>query len=135
MNEAITLILSGATGATVITMIDRLLQRWLDARAVKRAARNGKEIIDNAAIMDALRNLTITTEKQGRAQRILMYDRVRHLAQGFVEAGEPVPLTVRSDIDILYRSYRNDLDANGDLDALMELFYDLPIANGKQAHN
>ncbi|HMM32393.1 MAG TPA: hypothetical protein PKB13_11535, partial [Clostridia bacterium] len=126
-----TLILSGATGAAVIAMIDRLLQRWLDARAAKMAAKAGKEIIDNAAIMVELRALKNTVEKQGRAQRVLMYDRIRHLVQQLVEAGEPIPLGVRTDIDVMYRSYRGDLEANGDLAALMELFYDLPIAPGK----
>lgn len=131
--------MAGAAGAALIKLIDNVVQFFLARRAKRKDEEKAKEDADKekeASIDDVLAELAEikgillqygdTLNKHGNALRVTMYDKLDYLTNRFIKEGS-VPLGVRKDVDIIYRSYKNDLDANGDLAATMELFYALPI--------
>lgn len=137
MDSGITVFLAGAAGAAIIKMVDNVIQFFLARKAKREDDKQKEEQADKKASLDDVLNEIASlkemlskeanvTERQGNALRVFMYDKIDYLSNRFIEE-QSVPLGIRKDVDILYRSYKDDLEANGDLAAQMELFYSLPI--------
>lgn len=137
MDSGITVFLAGAAGAAIIKLFDNVIQFFLARRAKREDDRHEEEQAEKKASLDDVMNEIASlkemygkqvnvTERQGNALRVFMYDKIDYLSNRFIEE-QSVPLGIRKDVDILYRSYKDDLEANGDLAAQMELFYALPI--------
>lgn len=60
-----------------------------------------------------------------RAQKITMQDRIRHLAEKYIEAGE-ISFDNFNDLKTMHEIYHNDLHGNGFLDDIMEDVKSLP---------
>lgn len=122
MDNALIVIAGGVTGAAIVKLLDNIIVHILSRRAKKA----DKETVSLEAIYDVVQDISVQTARQGNALRVSMYDRIRYLVHNAINDGT-VPYGLRCDIDRLYRSYKNDLDANGDLASEMELFYNLPL--------
>ncbi len=60
------------------------------------------------------------------AQKIVMLDRIRHLGQQYIEAGE-VDFDDRRVLNAMHESYHNGLGGNGDADVIMRDVNALPL--------
>lgn len=121
MDSMLVMLLCSAAGGALITGISNIVQDALKRRAAKKT---GAATLED--VLKELKALTQKAERQGHAQRVLMYDRLNYLLERCIKVGS-VPYGLRGDINGLYESYRNDLDANGDLESLVALFRQLPI--------
>lgn len=60
-----------------------------------------------------------------KAQKITMQDRIRHLAEKYIEAGS-ISFDNFNDLKTMHEIYHNDLHGNGFLDDIMEDVKNLP---------
>lgn len=123
-NVLIVSVIGTAAGAALVTGLFNLLSDHLKRRADKRAGTVTLEDIKRS--MDGIAD---TVSKQGRAQRVIMFDRLNYLIERCIRE-RCVPYGLRQDVNALYESYKHDLAANGDLESLMVIFRQLPIEEG-----
>lgn len=60
----------------------------------------------------------------------VMYDRIRDLGQKYIQGGT-VDFDDRRILKEMHKSYHDGLGGNGDLDALMDAVYELPLKGAK----
>ena len=101
-------VLSGGIGAGVVTGIFTLLAN----RQKHKYERQDTETADVKALKTAM--------------RYLMLDRIRHLGEKYLTAGE-IDFDDRRLLNEMHDSYHNGLGGNGDLDILMQEVNRLPL--------
>jgi hypothetical protein len=119
-------LLTGASAAAVIKLIDNLLQ-WLLARKAKKedkAEAKAEETEKSAEqrIKDMEQSLNAVVE----GQRYILLDRIRYLGCAYLKNGE-VSFDDRRLLNMMHGVYHNGLGGNGDLNTLMEEVNDLPL--------
>lgn len=108
MNEVFTAILGGSAGAAVITGVFSLIKWGMDRGASKADKKEDNE--------DDIKT----------ALRILLYDRIKHLARSYIRKGS-ITTGDLEDLMMMHKVYHDILNGNGFLDELMEAVKELPI--------
>lgn len=128
--ELLGYLLTGATAAAVIKLIDNLLQWHLNRKAKKddkaeaeaeaKKKKSEKEEEEWKKHTDEMiADLTVGV-------RVILMDRIRYLGQKYI-ADEEVDFDDRHLLHEMHSVYHNTLGGNGDLDILMEEVNDLPL--------
>ncbi|MBR2679315.1 MAG: hypothetical protein IKE23_00875 [Exiguobacterium sp.] len=78
------------------------------------------------AIITAITARNKQSDSISAGVRILLYDRIKHLAKGYIHRGW-ITLEELEDLHSMHKIYHEDLDGNGFLDALMANAQALPI--------
>lgn len=121
-------ILGGAVGSSIVVGLFGLITWWLNRKAVKedrqadREEKNEKEAdLEMDKINKTLDNLTI-------AMRMLMYDRIKHLGNTYLDRGS-ISSEELADLLAMHKVYHEALNGNGFLDTVMDKVKALPVKN------
>lgn len=116
--EVLPLLLTGATGAAIVALLDHVIQWALGRKAKKDDARE----LDVASWHD-------DTDQKINAlvagQKYILLDRIQYLARAYIRDGE-ISFDDRRRLHQMHDAYHN-LGGNGDLDTLMEQVDELPL--------
>lgn len=119
-------LLTGASAAAVIKLIDNLIQ-WMLKR---KAAKEGKTEAEADKQKKSEQERLEATEKKLDALkigvRIILLDRIQHLGQAYIRDGE-VDFDDRRRLNDMHSVYHSSLGGNGDLDVLMHEVNSLPL--------
>ena len=119
-------LLTGATAAAVIKLIDNLIQWALKRKAAKEdkaeAEADRQEKSEEERMLDTERKLDALTV----GVRIILLDRIQYLGQIYIREGE-VDFDDRRRLNDMHSVYHNKLGGNGDLDVLMSEVNSLPL--------
>lgn len=119
-------LLTGATAAAVIKLIDNLIQWALKRKAAKEdkaeAEADRQEKSEEERMQDTERKLDALTV----GVRIILLDRIQYLGQIYIREGE-VDFDDRRRLNDMHSVYHNKLGGNGDLDVLMSEVNSLPL--------
>lgn len=85
-------------------------------KTAERLAAMEKQMNEQSAMLEATKE----------ALKYVLYDRIRHIAEGYIAAGE-VDFDDRRILNGMHHSYHFGLDGNGDLDNLMGGVNHLPL--------
>lgn len=114
--EVLGWVITGGVAAAVVKLIDNVVQ-WQLNRSGKAADRKRQ---DNAEIREAITGLQ-------RGQRVLLFDRIKHLGERYLIAGE-VDIDDRRNLHNMHDAYKA-LGGNGDLNILMNQVNQLDLKN------
>lgn len=119
-------LLTGASAAAVIKLIDNLVQWMLKRKAAKEDKTEAEADKQKKSEQERLE----TTEKKLDALkigvRIILLDRIQHLGQAYIRDGE-VDFDDRRRLNDMHSVYHSSLGGNGDLDVLMHEVNSLPL--------
>ena len=76
-------------------------------------------------IDDRISDIEGRLEGLKKAQKIMMQDRIRHLAEKYIESGS-ISFDNFNDLKTMHEIYHNDLHGNGFLDDIMDDVKELP---------
>lgn len=117
--EVLISIIGGAAGAALITGIFSLI-KWFLERKAKKADRKEEQSTDDIRKIEArVSEMQDTVDDLVIAMRMLMYDRIKHLAKSYIERGY-ITVEELEDLDKMHDVYHRNLNGNGFLDDLME---------------
>lgn len=121
-------ILGGAVGSSIVVGLFGLITWWLNRKAAKedrqadREEKNEKEAdLEMDKINKTLDNLTI-------AMRMLMYDRIKHLGNTYLDRGS-ISSEELADLLAMHKVYHEALNGNGFLDTVMDKVKAMPVKN------
>lgn len=121
-------ILGGAVGSSIVVGLFGLITWWLNRKAAKedreadREEKNEREAdLEMDKINKTLDNLTI-------AMRMLMYDRIKHLGNTYLDRGS-INSEELADLLAMHKVYHEALNGNGFLDTVMDKVKALPVKN------
>lgn len=121
-------ILGGAVGSSIVVGLFGLITWWLNRKAVKEdrqadwEEKNEREAdLEMDKINKTLDNLTI-------AMRMLMYDRIKHLGNTYLDRGS-ISSEELADLLAMHKVYHEALNGNGFLDTVMDKVKALPVKN------
>lgn len=119
-------LLTGATAAAVIKLIDNIIQWALKRKAEKEdkaeAETDRQERSEEERLQETERKLDALTV----GVRIILLDRIQYLGQIYIREGE-VDFDDRRRLNDMHSVYHNKLGGNGDLDVLMSEVNSLPL--------
>ncbi len=119
-------LLTGATAAAVIKLIDNIIQWALKRKAEKEdkaeAETDRQERSEEERMQETERKLDALTV----GVRIILLDRIQYLGQIYIREGE-VDFDDRRRLNDMHSVYHNKLGGNGDLDVLMSEVNSLPL--------
>ena len=121
-------ILGGAVGSSLVVGIFGLLTWWLNrkaAKADKREEAAEKKVEQKDTEMD---NIKQTLDNLTIAMRMLMYDRIKHLGNAYIDRGS-ITSDELADLIAMHGVYHDVLAGNGFLNALMDKVKALPVKN------
>lgn len=128
--ELLGYLLTGATAAAVIKLLDNLIIWHLNRKAKKDDESEAEEKAQEQQIEKDEKEWKQHTDETIAALtvgvRIILMDRIRYLGQKYLEEGE-VDFDDRRLLNQMHSVYHNTLGGNGDLDILMEEVDDLPL--------
>ena len=110
MSGTLTSLFGGAMGAAIVAGVFGLIMWALNRRTSRH---------DKAAQQ---------TEGLTCGLRILLYDRIKHLARAYIRR-ESITAEELEDLIIMHEIYHTQLGGNGFLDEVMQQVVDLPIKN------
>ena len=123
-------LLTGATAAAVIKLIDNLLIWFLDRKAKKadetEAEGKAKKKEVEMDEKEWKKHTDETIESLAIGMRVILMDRIRFIGQKYLKEGE-IDFDDRRLLNQMHGVYHNNLGGNGDLDILMEEVNDLPL--------
>lgn len=119
-------LLTGASAAAVIKLIDNLIQ-WMLKRKAEKEDKTEDEV-DKQKKSEQER-LEATEKKLDALKigvRIILLDRIQYLGQAYIRDGE-VDFDDRRRLNDMHSVYHSSLGGNGDLDVLMHEVNSLPL--------
>ena len=124
--EILVAIITGGALAAIIEGVREFLSWRRNRKAIqedRKEAKKESEIDDLKETMDALKSkVDVLVE----SQKFILFDRIRFLGQAYIEARE-IDFDDRRILNDMHRSYHDGLEADGDLDALMDEVNHLPL--------
>lgn len=128
--ELLGYLLTGATAAAVIKLIDNLIIWHLNRKAKKddetEAEEKAAEQKSEAEEKEWKKHTDETIEALAIGVRVILMDRIRYLGQEYIKDGE-VDFDDRRLLNQMHSVYHNTLGGNGDLDILMKEVDELPL--------
>lgn len=126
MENVLAYVLTGGCAAAGIKLIETLIV-WVLNRKAKKSDDEAEKDKEKAKVKEEEYELMVRTVNSLKtADRILMYDRIKHLCRSYLSSGE-VDFNDLEDLIEMHSCYHNDLGGNGNLDTLMELVKELPV--------
>ena len=130
MSDIVLSIIGGSAGATLIAGIFTLLQWLLNRKAQKEDRAADKKIADCTVRGQEIAAVRKLVDALYSANRILMYDRIKHLAKVYISR-EEITAEELEDLISMHECYHTDLGGNGFLDDLMAQVRHLPIVTAR----
>ncbi len=126
MSDVLVCILTGGVAAAGIKLIESVIVWRLNRKAKKEDDNTQKEVEKKKHDEAKYEELVSTVENLKTANRLLMYDRIKHLCRSYLRAGE-IDFNDLEDLVEMHDCYHKGLGGNGKLKELMELVEELPI--------
>lgn len=128
--ELLGYLLTGATAAAVIKLLDNLIIWHLNRKAKKSDEAEAEEKAEEKKAENDEKEWKKHTDKTIEALaigvRVILMDRIRYLGQEYIKDGE-VDFDDRRLLNQMHSVYHNTLGGNGDLDILMKEVDELPL--------
>lgn len=124
--EVILAIVGGSCGAAIVAGIFGLIQWRLNRKASKEDKAADRKAADCKARGEDIARVETQVKALYKANRIQLYDRIKHLGKAYISRQEISPEDLEDLID-MHRCYHDDLGGNGFLDEIMEQVRHLPI--------
>ena len=118
-------IAGGAVGAAVVNGVNERALHKMKRKEQKEDKTNDTEA-RLAVIEKQMAEQSAMLVAVAEADKYLLYDRIRHIGEGYIADGE-VDFDDRRMLNAMHDSYHNGLGGNGDLDKLMEAVNELPL--------
>ena len=112
-------LLKSAFGAGIVAGLFGLWQWRLNRKAQKEDKAADAKIVNCAARGAEIKQLQDTVDALVVANRMMLYDRVKHLAKTYIKRGY-ITVEEYEDLKRMHKVYHDNLDGNGFLDSLME---------------
>lgn len=129
--ELLGYLLTGATAAAVIKLLDNLIIWHLNRKAKKSDEAEAEEKAEERKAendeKEWKKHTDETIEALAIGVRVILMDRIRYLGQEYIKDGE-VDFDDRRLLNQMHSVYHNTLGGNGDLDILMKEVDELPLA-------
>lgn len=126
MSDVLVCILTGGVAAAGIKLIESVIVWRLNRKAKKEDDNTQKEKEQKKRDEAEYEELVSTVDNLKTANRLLMYDRIKHLCRTYLKAGE-IDFNDLEDLVEMHDCYHNSLGGNGKLNELMGLVKELPI--------
>lgn len=126
MKDVLVCVLTGGVAAAGIKLIESLIVWRLNRKAKKEDDNTQKETEKQKREDAEYEELVSTVENLKTANRLLMYDRIKHLCRSYLRDGE-IDFNDLEDLIEMHDCYHTGLGGNGKLNELMGLVKDLPI--------
>ena len=120
------MILGGAVGAAFVSGIFEILKWYLNRRAKQSDDSATSQLAYCAARGEEISGIKSTVEALRVGNRIILYDRIKHLGKTYISQRE-ISAEDLEDIIAMHCCYHDDLEGNGFLDDLMKQVRALPI--------
>lgn len=117
--EIIMDLLKSAFGAGIVAGLFGIWQWRLNRKAQKEDKAADREMISCAARGKEIKQLQETVNALIVAERMILYDRIKHLAKAYIKRGY-ITVEEYEDLKRMHKVYHDNLDGNGFLDSLME---------------
>lgn len=128
--ELLGYLLTGATAAAVIKLLDNLIIWHLNRKAKKDDDAEAEEKAEEKKAendeKEWKKHTDETIEALAIGVRVILMDRIRYLGQEYIKDGE-VDFDDRRLLNQMHSVYHNTLGGNGDLDILMKEVDELPL--------
>lgn len=124
--ELLKAFLGGAGGAALVAGIFALLQWRLNRKATKEDKAADRKVADCKARGEDIARVEKRVDALYVANRIQMYDRIKHLGKSYIRQ-EEISAEDLEDLIDMHKCYHDDLGGNGFLDEIMEQVRHLPI--------
>ena len=111
--------LNSAMGAGIVAGLFGLWQWRLNRKAQKEDKAAEKEVVSCAARGREIRDLQIQVNHLIVADRMILYDRIKHLAKSYIKRGH-ITVEEYEDLKRMHEVYHDNLNGNGFLDAVMD---------------
>lgn len=137
MSELLKTVLTFVCGAGGLALIEWARERWKfkAERKAKKEDKDEEKVDKIGELTKSVNGLREEQEEHGRqldalrdAMKCVLLDRIIHIGQGFIEAGE-VDFDDRKRLRAMHTSYHEGLKGNGDADAIMKAVDALPLKN------
>lgn len=124
--EILSYLLTGATAAAIIKLIDNLIQWKLKRKAAKEDRTEAEAEAQKQSEVERISGTEKKIDKLTVGVRVLLLDRIQYLGQAYIRDGE-VDFDDRRRLNDMHTVYHSGLDGNGDLDVLMNEVNSLPL--------
>lgn len=119
-------LLTGASAAAVIKLIDNLIQWMLKRKAAKEDKTEAEADKQKKSEQEWLEATEKKLDALKIGVRIILLDRIQYLGQAYIRDGE-VDFDDRRRLNDMHSVYHSSLGGNGDLDVLMHEVNSLPL--------
>lgn len=119
MVEFILELLKSAFGAALLAGFFGIWQWRLNRKAHKEDKAAEREVVSCAARGKEIRDLQTQVNHLIVADRMILYDRIKHLAKSYIKRGY-ITVEEYEDLKRMHEVYHDNLDGNGFLDAVMD---------------
>ena len=118
--EFVRTFLGGAGGAALVTGLYGLIQWWLNRKAQKEDAADGRRQKEAARQDDETREINRKLDVLFLADRTILYDRIKHIAKTYIARGY-VTVEELEDLNKMHEVYHDGdkLNGNGFLKEIM----------------
>lgn len=117
--EVLLELLKSAFGAGIVAGLFGLWQWRLNRKAQKEDKAAEKEVVSCAARGREIKQLQDTVNALIVADRMILYDRIKHLAKSYIKRGH-ITVEEYEDLKRMHEVYHDNLNGNGFLDAVMD---------------
>lgn len=121
-------ILGGAVGSSIVVGLFGLITWWLNRKAAKEDRKADREEKDEKAAEAEMDKINKTLDNLTIAMRMLMYDRIKHLGNTYLDRGS-ISSEELADLLAMHKVYHEVLNGNGFLDTVMDKVKALPVKN------
>ena len=111
--------LNSAMGAGIVAGLFGLWQWRLNRKAQKEDKAAEREVASCATRGQEIRDLQKTVNHLIVADRMILYDRIKHLAKSYIKRGH-ITVEEYEDLKRMHEVYHDNLNGNGFLDAVMD---------------
>lgn len=112
-------ILKSASGAGIVAGLFGIWQWRLNRKAQKEDKAADRKVVSCAARGLEIQNLQLTVNHLIVADRIILYDRIKHLAKAYIKRNY-ITVEEYEDLKRMHVVYHDNLNGNGFLDAIMD---------------
>lgn len=129
--EFLIAVITGATGAAAIKLIDNIIQHKLQRRAKKEDQEDEKLKAREEEMQAWKENIEKRIDDLIAANRIILFDRIRWFGQKHIDE-EEIDIDDLRLLNNMHDVYHENLDGNGGLSAIMKTVNSLPLKHRRQ---
>lgn len=126
LTDIIVAALGSSAGAAAVTGIFMLVKHRLERKDKKEDAADEQRLQECAARGEEINALRLSVDASNAACRVLLYDRIKHLAKIYISRAH-ITAEELEDLIAMHACYHDALRGNGFLDDLMAQVRRLPI--------